>query len=111
MESGCCQAIADLRRDIAAFVQIDLVLIAPHEPMGGNRNQKVAAWAKHPAYLAERGGIVVKVLDNIERRDQIKRAVGEGQGIGRAETNIEQAALVAVPHRFFIDVDTLRLSI
>ena len=78
MEPRCCQAIADFRRYIAAFVQIDLVLIAPHEPMGRNGHQKLAAWAEHPAYLAERGGIVVKVFENIQSCDQIKRAVEEG---------------------------------
>src|ERR1700738_5007992 len=79
--------------------------------MGRNSHKNMSAPAKHPAYLAERGDIVVKVFDNIEGRDQVKRLVSEREILGRPKTNIGQAALVTVPNRLLIDVDALGRSV
>jgi hypothetical protein len=68
------------------------------------------AGSKHPAHLAKRGDVVVKVFDHIKRRDQVKGPIPERQRRGLAQPNISQAALDAVPNRFFIDIHALRLS-
>ena len=111
IEPGRGQPLADLCRDVTALVLVDLVLIAPQERMGRHGDQHLAAGAQHPANLAQRRGVIVEVLDNIESRHQVKGAVLEGQGLGSAETDISQAPLAAVTNGLFIDVHALRLAV
>ena len=74
-------------------------------------DQNLASGAQHPANLAQRRGVIVQVLDNIESRHQVERAVLERQRLGRAETDIGQAPLAAVTDGLLIDVHALRLAV
>ncbi len=53
----------------------DFILHAPQPHERRHENQDATARAQHAAHLAQTAHVVVKMLHDIQRRDQIKSAV------------------------------------
>lgn len=62
---------------VAALVVEELVVLRPHPRVGGHREKKRPSGTEHAADLGERGSVVVEVLDDVERGDDVEGAVPE----------------------------------
>ena len=110
VESTFGQSIAQLAGDVAAFVQVDLVLVSPQERIRRNCHQQVAAGPEDSPHLPEGGHVIVQMLNDVKARDEVIRAVGERQFGRLTQTNILQTTFAAVPNRLLVDIYALSLT-
>src|SRR6202022_4786327 len=63
----------------------DLVLATPHPAVGWNRDRDQASGTDDAGHFAERPDVIVEMLEDVERGDQVETAIGKRDGLGRAE--------------------------
>ena len=75
------------------MVVVDLVVAGPQPLVGGDGDQQRAAGRDHAAQLAQRGEVVLEVLDHVERGGQLEGVGGERHLQDRAFDHLARAAL------------------
>ena len=62
----------------------DLVLAAPHPAVCRNRHGNEAGWTDDAGHYAKRLDVIVEMLKDVERGDQIETSVRKRNGLGSA---------------------------
>src|SRR5216683_7158456 len=62
----------------------DLVLAAPHPLVGRHRYRDQASRTGDAGHFAERPNVIVEMLEDVERSDQIETAIGKRDGLRRS---------------------------
>src|SRR5260370_26254169 len=62
----------------------DLVLAAPHPLVGGHRYRDQASRTGDAGHFAERPNVIVEMLEDVERSNQIESGIGKRDGLRRS---------------------------
>src|ERR1700737_4153598 len=66
----------------------DLVLSPPHPAVGWHRYRDQATGTDDAGHFAERPDVIVEMLEDVERGDQVESAIRKRDCLGRSEAEI-----------------------
>jgi hypothetical protein len=88
-----------LRLYIAAFMVVQIIVLAPEELVRRDSNQNMAVLSDTLASLLQDTDIFVDMFDDVEQGDEVETQIGERKGFQSAVEGVCNAALVAVLYR------------
>src|SRR5262245_56953762 len=105
-----CQFVPQLVRSIPAAMLQRRIVLAPQKAISRNSDEHQPSLLRHTMDFPKRPQVIVSVLQNVQGRQDIKRAASKRQFLDMGKGYRLNAALVAKAQRFDRIVDPNRIG-